>query len=139
MPGGGQPRHAIKRADRLLANPHLQTGRPLFYLMMLRALLGSVKHPLVLVDWSPVDASGCFFLLRAAIPLAGRSFVIYERVHEREGCPKYQGQLLDALALMLPPPLCCAVLCRATSRLHAHAKPGGDHSYARSATVSTEL
>lgn len=23
MPGGGQPRHAIERADRLLANPHL--------------------------------------------------------------------------------------------------------------------
>lgn len=103
MPGGGQPRHAIKRADRLLANPHLHAERPLFYLMMLRALLGALKHPLVLVDWSPVDAPGCFFLLRAAIPLAGRSFVIYERVHEREGCPKYQGQLLDALALMLPP------------------------------------
>jgi len=103
MPGDGQPRHAIKRADRLLANSHLQTERPLFYLMMLRALLGALKHPLVLVDWSPVDAPGCFFLLRAAVPLAGRSFVIYERVHEREGCPKYQGQLLKALALMLPP------------------------------------
>jgi hypothetical protein len=103
MPGDGQPRHAIKRADRLLANPHLHTERPLFYLMMLRALLGALKHPLVLVDWSPVDAPGCFFLLRAAVPLAGRSFVIYERVYEREGCPKYQGQLLDALALMLPP------------------------------------
>jgi hypothetical protein len=76
---------------------------PLFYLMLLRALLGSLKHPLVLVDWSPVDAPGCFFLLRAAIPLAERSFVIYEGVHEREGCPKYQGQLLKALALMLPP------------------------------------
>lgn len=103
MPGNGQPRHAIKRADRLLGNTHLHTERPLFYMMMLRALLGSVKHPLVLVDWSPVDAPGCFFLLRAAIPLAGRSFVIYERVHDREGCPKYQGQLLKALALMLPP------------------------------------
>ena len=103
MPGDGQPRHAVKRADRLLANSHLQTERPLFYLMMLRALLGALKHPLVLVDWSPVDAPGCFFLLRAAVPLAGRSFVLYERVHEREGCPKYQGQLLKALALMLPP------------------------------------
>lgn len=67
MPGDGQPRHAIKRVDRLLANPHLHAERPLFYLMMLRALLGSLKHPLVLVDWSPVDAPGCFFLLRAAI------------------------------------------------------------------------
>jgi hypothetical protein len=92
-----------------LVNPHLHAERPLFYLMMLRALLGSLKHPLVLVDWSLMDAPGCFFLLRAAIPLAGRSFVIYECVHEREGCPKYQGQLLKALALMLPPD-CISIL-----------------------------
>lgn len=63
MPGGGQPRHAIKRADRLLANPHLQTERPLFYLMMMRALLGALKHPLVLVDWSPVDAPRLLLLV----------------------------------------------------------------------------
>lgn len=50
MPGNGQPRHAIKRADRLLGNLHLHAERPLFYLMILRALLGSLKHPLVLVD-----------------------------------------------------------------------------------------
>ena len=42
-------------------------------------------------------------MLSAAIPLGGRSFVIYECVHEREGDPKYLGQLLKALALMLPP------------------------------------
>ena len=83
----------------ILANPHLHAERPLFYLMMLRALLGSLKHPLVLVDWSPVDAPGCFFLLRAAIPLAGRSFVIYERVHEREGCIEATTAYLHALII----------------------------------------
>ena len=102
MSGKAYPKHAIKRVDRLLGNRHLQTERSLFYWVMLRALLGSLKHPLILVDWSPIDAAGDFFLLRAAIPLAGRSFPIYESVHEREGCPKYQKRLLQTLAEMLP-------------------------------------
>ncbi|BBP59726.1 hypothetical protein PHLH4_33160 [Pseudomonas sp. St316] len=85
LPGRAYPKHAIKRVDRLLGNPHLRAERPLFYWVMLRALLGNLKHPLILVDWSPIDAPGKFFLLRAAIPLAGRSFPIYERVHEKEG------------------------------------------------------
>jgi len=87
MSGKAYPKHAIKRVDRLLGNRHLQTERSLFYWVMLRALLGPLKHPLILVDWSPIDAAGEFFLLRAAIPLAGRSFPIYESVYEREGCP----------------------------------------------------
>lgn len=96
------PKHAIKRVDRLLGNRHLQSERSLFYWVMLRTLLGPLKHPLILVDWSPIDAAGEFFLLRAAIPLAGRSFPIYKSVHEREGCPKYQKRLLQTLAEMLP-------------------------------------
>ncbi|AZE92316.1 Mobile element protein [Pseudomonas orientalis] len=102
MPGQAFPKHAIKRVDRLLGNQHLRAERPLFYLVILRALLGSVKHPLILVDWSRIDAPGDAFLLRAAIPLAGRSFPIYESVHEREGCPKYQNRLLKTLAELLP-------------------------------------
>ncbi len=102
MPGRAYPKHAIKRVDRLLGNVHLHAERPLFYWVILQALLGSLKHPLILVDWSRIDAPGKAFVLRAAIPLAGRSFPIYERIHERESCPKYQKQLLQALALMLP-------------------------------------
>ncbi|WP_413791797.1 IS4 family transposase [Pseudomonas sp. N4] len=102
MPSRAYPKHAIKRVDRLLGNPHLRAERPLFYWVMLRALLGNLKHPLILVDWSPIDAPGKFFLLRAAIPLAGRSFPIYESVHEKEGCPRYQKRLLQTLAQILP-------------------------------------
>lgn len=58
MPGKAYPKHAIKRVDRLLGNRHLQTERSLFYWVMLRALLGSLKHPLILVDWPPIDAAG---------------------------------------------------------------------------------
>ncbi|MET1080000.1 MAG: IS4 family transposase, partial [Pseudomonas sp.] len=38
MPGTAYPKHAIKRVDRLLGNPHLQAERPLFYWVMLRAV-----------------------------------------------------------------------------------------------------
>lgn len=68
MTGHAYPKHSIKRADRLLGNQHLRSERPLFYWVMLRALLGSLKHPLILVDWSRIDASGTAFLLRASIP-----------------------------------------------------------------------
>ena len=102
MPGQAYPKHAIKRVDRLLGNQHLRTERPLFYWVMLRALLGSLKHPLILVDWSRIDASGDAFLLRAAVPFAERSFSIYESVHERGSCPKYQSRLLKTLAALLP-------------------------------------
>ena len=66
MPGQAFPKHAIKRVDRLLGNQHLRAERPLFYWVILRALLGSMKHPLILVDWSRIDAPGNAFLLRAA-------------------------------------------------------------------------
>ncbi|TKD47213.1 IS4 family transposase [Azotobacter chroococcum] len=102
LPGSAWPRHAIKRVDRLLGNRQLQAERGLFYWAMLRALLGSLKHPSILVDWSPIDAAGKLFLLRAAIPLAGRSLPVCEVVHPREGCPRCQKRLLEALAAMLP-------------------------------------
>lgn len=102
LPGRAYVKHSIKRVDRLLGNHHLHHERPLFYWMMLRALLGSLPNPVILVDWSPINAASALYLLRASIPLAGRAFPIYEVVYDREGCPKRQGQLLDALALMLP-------------------------------------
>ena len=102
LPGKAYPKHAIKRVDRLLGNPHLQSEQLLFYWVMLRALLGPLKQPLILVDWSPINAEANLFLLRAAIPLAGRTFPVYERVHDRDSCPQQQRVLLDALESLLP-------------------------------------
>lgn len=62
MSGKAYPKHAIKRVDRLLGSRHLQTERSLFYWVMLRALLGSLRHPLILVDWSLIDAAGRTFV-----------------------------------------------------------------------------
>lgn len=62
----------------------------------------SLVHPLISVGWSRFAAFGCACLLRAAISLAGRSFSIYESVHEREGGPKYRSRLIEKLAELLP-------------------------------------
>ena len=43
-------KHDIKRADRLIGNPHLHHERFCFYEHMCEALVGEDKHPLVIVD-----------------------------------------------------------------------------------------
>lgn len=103
LPRRIQPKHAIKCVDRLLGNPHLQRERLWLYADVARQLVGTQRHPVILVDWSPIDDRGCHFLLRAAIPFGKRSFPIYERVHHKDACPRCQDKLLADLAWMLPP------------------------------------
>ena len=97
-----QPKHAIKRIDRLLGNRHLHAERPLFYRLWLHLLAGNRPHPVLLVDWSPLDRHGAHFLLRMALPIGGRALPVYEKVHTTEGCPKAQQRCLDALEALLP-------------------------------------
>ncbi|CAI8908658.1 transposase [Pseudomonas marginalis] len=53
MPSRAYAKHSIKRVNCLLGNVQLQPERPLFYWKMLTALIGSLRHPLILVHWSP--------------------------------------------------------------------------------------
>lgn len=96
------PKHAIKCVDRVLGNPHLQQERLLLYTDIASLLVGTRRHPIILVDWSPIDEWGDHFLLRAAVPFGERAFPIYERVHHKEGCPRCQNELLTTLHQMLP-------------------------------------
>lgn len=73
-------KHSIKRVCRLLGNTHLQGERASVYGFVAHALLTKVQHPIIIIDWSPVvhvDKQ----LLRAVIPIGGRSFTIYEEMH----------------------------------------------------------
>jgi len=102
LPRQAQPKHAIKCVDHLLSNPHLQRKRRWLYADVARLLVGTQRHPIILVDWSPIDDRGHHFLLRAAISFGKRSFPIYERVHHKDACPRCQKALLADLAWMLP-------------------------------------
>jgi hypothetical protein len=81
--GNAKTKHSIKRADRLLSNDNLQReGGEVYRQLALMSLRGN-KRPIILVDWSDIDARREFFLLRAAIAVKGRSLTVYEEVHTR--------------------------------------------------------
>lgn len=98
-------KHDIKRADRLVGNPHLQSERPFFYEYMAGELVRNQTHPLVLIDWSPINGQKIFQLLRASIPMKGRSLTLYEKVFEEAdlNTTRAHNQFLDELKGILPP------------------------------------
>ena len=55
-----EKKHDIERADRLIGNKHLHNERLSFYEFMTENLLGNDRHPLILVDWSPINGNEIF-------------------------------------------------------------------------------
>ncbi len=98
-------KHKIKRMDRLMGNPHLGEERYAIYKVMTHWLLHSLPMPLILFDWSPLTDDQSGQLLRASLPVGGRSLTLYEEVHPRAklGNRKVQQQFLERLQQMLPP------------------------------------
>ncbi len=97
-------KHKIKRVDRLLSNSFLYRERHVIYQALTRRLLQQVSEAIIAIDWSPLCADQQWHLLRAAIPVGGRSLTLYEEVHPRSklGNRKIQHQFLDRLAMMIP-------------------------------------
>lgn len=97
-------KHDIKRADRLIGNPHLHHERFCFYEHMCEALVGEDKHPIVIVDWSPINGNEIFQLLRASIPMGGRALTLYEKVYPESelNTEAAHQHLLDVLEQCLP-------------------------------------
>ena len=87
LPGGTSQKHAIKRADRLLSNRHLHAQRVQHYQDLCRLFIGARTRPVLLIDWSDLDACKRHFLLRASLAVNSRSITVYEEVHtfENEG------------------------------------------------------
>ena len=84
-------KHCIKRADRLLANHRLYQERLALYGALSHWLPGPTTRPVILVDWSDLDAAKRHFLLRAAVPAGGRALTVYEEVHTVQ----HQGESQD--------------------------------------------
>jgi len=74
-------KHCIKRADRLLSNMHLYNEHRSVYHTMTQIIIGSIKRPIILVDWSDLDEKKGLFLICASLALEGRSIILYEEVH----------------------------------------------------------
>jgi hypothetical protein len=97
-------RHRIKRADRLLGNVHLQRDARRIYSALARMLLTSVAEPLIVIDWSDLKADQSLHLLRASLPVGGRSLTLYEEVHTQRnpGNRRVQHRFLQQLKALLP-------------------------------------
>jgi len=102
--GPAYAKHKIKRIDRLLSNTPLYQERHIIYRAMTRRLLGRLSEVIIAIDWSPLCADQSWHLLRAAIPVGGRSLTLYEEVHPQSklGNRKVQHQFLQQLATQIP-------------------------------------
>lgn len=102
--GAVKIRHKIKRADRLLGNRHLQHEARSIYAALCRVTLARIAEPIILIDWSDLKADQSLHLLRASLPVGGRSLTLYEEVHPQKklGNRAVQQRFLERLAQLLP-------------------------------------
>lgn len=97
-------KHSIKRIDRLLGNPRLDTERFSIYRASARWVLGRQLCPIIVVDWSDLTADRRWQLLRAALPIGGRTLTLYEEVHPLRhfANPRVHRAFLARLQALLP-------------------------------------
>ena len=102
--GGGALRHRIKRADRLLGNTKFQADAKGIYGSLARMLLTGVAEPLIVIDWSDLKEDQSLHLLRASLPVGGRSLTLYEEVHPQRklGNRLVQHRFLRQLKALMP-------------------------------------
>ena len=106
-PGAERVRAPLKALDRLLGNRHLHTERMHLYAAMTRWLV-RCKHPVIVIDWSDLKRDRSWHVLRAAIPVGGRTLPILDMVFPggKQGSPKAEKQFLKRLADILPTEAC---------------------------------
>jgi hypothetical protein len=104
LPSQARVKHSIKRVDRLLGNVHLGSERFGIYQMIARWLLTGTQRPVIVVDWSDLTADRRWQLLRAALPVGGRTLTLYEEVHPLRhlGNRRVHGAFLRQLKTILP-------------------------------------
>ena len=97
-------KHRIKRADRLLSNPHLLSETPFIYASICQLFCSSTSRPVISIDWSDLDDRKAHFLLRAAISLKGRPVTLYQEVHcnKTKEKPATHKAFLKTLHTILP-------------------------------------
>lgn len=97
-------RHRIKQCDRLLSNGHLESERPEIYRALARRLLHEHRRVAIIVDWSDLLKDVSQHVLRATVVLEGRSFVIYEEIHDSDSynVAAVHGKFMETLRTILP-------------------------------------
>src|SRR5580704_4707706 len=92
-------KHNINRMNRLIGNKHLYAESLDIQRATTALILGGKTRPLILVDWSSATIAERYQLLRAAVPVGGRSLTVYEEVHplKKYNNPKIHKNFLKNL------------------------------------------
>ena len=102
-PGAERVRAPLKCVDRLLGNLHLQQERVPLYAAMASWL---IRHdrPLIVIDWSELRDDNRWHVLRAGIPVGGRTLTILEQVYPQAlaGSPRAENPFLKQLKMLVP-------------------------------------
>lgn len=95
-------KHGIKRIDRLLGNVRLQGELLAIYARHAAHVVGPLRHPVVLVDWSQVGHDKC--VLKAVFALRGRGVPLYSECHSLavQGRASVHRAFLSRLKRILP-------------------------------------
>lgn len=96
-------RAPLKRLDRLLGNPRVHAERERIYAGMVQWLIRS-ERPVILIDWCRLKRDGRWHLLRAAVPVGGRSLTLLDMVfpQREQGSPQAEKQFLKRLKAVVP-------------------------------------
>src|SRR5262245_35388253 len=71
--GAAFEKHHIKAVDRLLGNRHLHREHERVYAALALQVLGPMKRPVIVVDWSDFEPGRNWAMLKAAVPVGGRA------------------------------------------------------------------
>ncbi|MFC3653310.1 IS4 family transposase [Dyella humi] len=102
-PGAQRVRAPLKAVDRLLSNRRLQDYREVIYADMSRWLLRG-EHPVIVIDWTDLKPDKSWCLLRAAVPIGGRTLPVLDMVFpgKQQGSPQAERRFLQLLKSLMP-------------------------------------
>ncbi len=102
-PGAERVRAPLKALDRLLSNRHLHAERERVYANMAHWLLRG-ERPVIVIDWSDLKADKAWCLLRAAVPVGGRTLPVLDMVFPgwEAGSPVAEQRFLQRLKQVVP-------------------------------------
>lgn len=102
-PGARRVSAPLKAFDRLLSNRHLHGERERIYADMARWLLRG-KRPVIVIDWSDLKEDRSWCLLRAAVPVGGRTLPVLDMIFpgKQQGSPAVEKRFLKCLAALMP-------------------------------------
>lgn len=106
-PGAERVRPPLKVFDRLLGNRHLHAERAGLHADMARWLLRG-PQPVIVIDWADLKADKSWCLLRAAVPVGGRTLTLLDMVVPgmEQGSPGAEKRFLQRLQALVPEGMC---------------------------------